>query len=190
MGGGGNRTHGQIEKFQKLDSFRLSGKEGAFCVSWPSGDSICIEAATGIMKLLYSCQGQDVREPVHISTVPNNYGGARPFFLCPGCGRRVRFLYLHWGRFRCRSCARLNYRSQQATKDELYPYDAAVKLLRERFRVPEDQIPVPMDIPYFIPERPKGMRWATYCALMERYGALRNQYSGVFATRAMRFLSR
>ncbi|MDY3692732.1 MAG: hypothetical protein SO072_12305 [Dysosmobacter sp.] len=177
MGGGGNKTHGQIEKFQKLDSFRVSGIDGAFTVRWPSGGSIRIEATPDIMQLLYRYRGEAIREPVRMSTVPNNYGGARSFFLCPGCGRRVRFLYLRWGRFRCRSCARLNYRSQQATKDEFYPYDAAVKLLRDRFRVPEEQIPVPMDLPYFIPERPRGMRWATYWALLEKYGAHRKRYS-------------
>lgn len=190
MGGGGNKTHGQIEKFPKLDSFRVSDIEGAFTVNWPSGGSIRIEATPDIMRLLYRYRGEAIQEPVRISTVPNNYGGARAFFLCPGCGRRVRFLYLRWGRFRCRGCARLNYRSQQLTKDEFYPYDAAVKLLCERFRVPEDQIPVPMDLPYFIPERPKGMRWATYCALMERYGVLRNQYRSAFTSRAMWILNR
>ncbi len=43
-----------------------------------------------------------------------NAAGRIPFFMCPGCGRRVRFLYLP--EFKCRYCCNLNYRIQQVTK--------------------------------------------------------------------------
>ncbi len=43
-----------------------------------------------------------------------NAAGVVAFFECPGCGRRVRFLYLP--EFKCRYCCNLNYRSQQRTK--------------------------------------------------------------------------
>jgi hypothetical protein len=49
-----------------------------------------------------------------------NYGGFRPWFLCPvqACGRRAALVYLHYrysGNLACRHCHRLSYRSQQET---------------------------------------------------------------------------
>jgi hypothetical protein len=43
---------------------------------------------------------------------PCNYGGYRPWFLCPHCGRRVGKLYLGGKYFLCRHCYNLAYRSQ------------------------------------------------------------------------------
>lgn len=43
-----------------------------------------------------------VREPVPILRTPCRLGGTRPWFACPGCGRRVALLYGHRGAFRCR----------------------------------------------------------------------------------------
>lgn len=187
--GGQNRTHAQIEKFKKVDSFKIGDIAGGATLRWPDGGAIRLEVSPDIVWLLYRYQEREYREPVEISRVANHYGGARPFLICPDCGRRVRFLYLRWRVFRCRSCARLNYASQQRTKDEFAPYYAAVKMLREQFKTPEGQIPVPMDLPHFFPDKPKGMRWATYSALMGRYEKLQRQYSGVFVARARAFLN-
>ena len=188
--GGQNQTHRTVERANRMDSFVVGKLHGPHVLSWGDGNGIGVTAAAGNVGLAYRFNEREVRELVMVSRVPNHYGGDRPFLICPGCGRRVRFLYLSWGRFRCRSCARLNYRSQQDTKDEFYPYRAAVKMLRERFKVPEDQIPVPMDLPHFFPDKPKGMRWTTYRALLERYGVLVQQYSRTMISRAEAILSR
>src|ERR1035441_7592348 len=52
--------------------------------------------------------------PVYLEWTPCNYGGKRPWFLCParGCGRRVAVLY-GGGIFACRQCHRLVYESQR-----------------------------------------------------------------------------
>lgn len=61
-----------------------------------------------------------VGEAVKIAWTPCTYGGARPWFICPGpmgdpaCGRRTAILYLPIGRaggWCCRSCLRLRYLS-------------------------------------------------------------------------------
>ena len=119
--------------------------------------------------------------PLELSMVPNRYGGVRPFFLCPDCGRRVRFLYLRWGRLHCRVCAGLNYKSQQTAKDEFMAYREGVKLLRNRFNV--ERVPIPIDFPTFIPPRPKGMHWKTYSRLCGELRQLQGAYlAGFFAT--------
>lgn len=154
----GNRTHGTVEQFARLDSFNL-------------GES-----------LSYYLSGQYVE----ISRVPNNYGGARAFFLCPHCGQRVRFLYSRWGRFRCRACNRLNYKSQQATRDEFMPYRQGTKLLRERFKL--DRVPVPIEFFDFIPPRPKGMHWRTYWRLYKELDYLQGKYMSRFIAMSCAFL--
>lgn len=50
---------------------------------------------------------QDVKETVCLTWTPCNYGGVRPWFLCPGCGRRVGILAAAGRRFLCRHCYRL-----------------------------------------------------------------------------------
>jgi hypothetical protein len=52
--------------------------------------------------------------PVWLSYTPCNYGGERPWFLCParGCGRRVAILY-RGTIFACRLCHQLVYESQR-----------------------------------------------------------------------------
>lgn len=61
-----------------------------------------------------------------ISTTPN-YGGQRPWFLCPHCDRRCGKLYLAPGRqyFLCRRCADLTYQSTR----ELSPAKAHRQIL-------------------------------------------------------------
>lgn len=43
-----------------------------------------------------------------------NYGGSRPWFLCPSCGRRCAVVYYGapGGRYACRHCVRVSYLSQ------------------------------------------------------------------------------
>lgn len=174
--GGRNRTHGRLECFPRMDSFKLSpgalywpGTDGGYAVTDLQADRVRVFFSDGRRSL------------IEISRVPNNYGGARTFLLCPGCGRRVRFLYLRFGRFHCRACSRLNYASQQDTRDELLPYRRAVKLLCDKLHVPQKQIPTPNELLEFWPSKPKWMRWSTYSALMMEYQRLQRKYLAAFA---------
>ena len=59
---------------------------------------------------------QEVLEGIaDIAWTPCNFGGFRPWFLCPGseCGKRVAILYLSEpGHLLCRHCCELTYASQ------------------------------------------------------------------------------
>lgn len=58
---------------------------------------------------------EDVCYAVPLSWTPCNFGGSRPWFVCPGavngvsCGRRVAKLYLKGRYFLCRHCHDLAY---------------------------------------------------------------------------------
>ena len=102
---------------------------------------------------------------VRISWTPCALGGARPWFHCPSCTRRIAKLY--WGgerlRYRCRRClGNPPYGSQtkSAAGRRLY---AAWKL---RMRLGSYSVNDPM------PKRPLGMQRRTYNHLRARLEAL------------------
>lgn len=62
-------------------------------------------------------------------------GQGRVWFLCPDCQKRARKLYLPptGGRFACRTCHRLSYRSRQHRLD---PWERVAKLERQLLGLP------------------------------------------------------
>ena len=175
---GQNKTRGSIIDCNRLDSFKVAAPPGKYVISWIFGGSVTLDIGDGCVVLVYDIADQSISERVELATVPNHYGGSRSFFLCPGCGRRVRFLYRPWERlrFRCRSCWRLNYPSQQETPGEVGPYRKGAKLLLERFKLPLAQIPKPEKFYGFIPPRPKGMHWHTYLKLCRELELLQGNF--------------
>jgi hypothetical protein len=65
-----------------------------------------------------SGEWEDVQEPVPLSWTACNFGGERPWFVCPGagCGRRVAILYGPGRYFLCRHCYDLRYENQREDK--------------------------------------------------------------------------
>ncbi len=116
---------------------------------------------------------EDVEETVSLSWTPCNFGGERPWFVCPGvaCGRRVAVLYGPGKYFLCRHCCDLRYESQR--EDEK---DRALRRARKiRRRVGGS---ANMLEPF--PERPKGMHHDTYMRLFWEYDeAHREQLAGM-----------
>ncbi len=92
---------------------------------------------------------------------PCTYGGARAWFLCPSCGRRVALLY-GGTVFACRHCHRLAYDCQREAPDERV--SRQVDKLRERLRWGPGLLNGKE-------WKPKWMRWRTYHRLEERYDA-------------------
>ncbi len=98
---------------------------------------------------------EDVREPVELDWTPCNFGGERPWFICPGagCGWRVAVLYGPGRYFLCRHCYGLAYQSQRDTK--MYRALHRAQDIRKRLGGSANMME-----PF--PEKPKGMRWKTY----------------------------
>ncbi len=91
-----------------------SGATGA--LTWRSGCEVtgqigATSDGTGLL-LAYTLDGTPMRQRIKVLNTPCTYGGARPWFGCPTCGARVAILYMRLGRFQCRACARVAYRSQ------------------------------------------------------------------------------
>jgi hypothetical protein len=105
---------------------------------------------------------EDVKEPVSLEWTPCNFGGERPWFVCPGvvngvaCGRRVAVLYGPGKYFLCSHCYDLCYESQREDKK-----DRALKRARKIRR----HLGESANMLESFPARPKGMHHDTYMRL-------------------------
>ena len=99
------------------------GSRGTF--SWPIGDdppTMAFRVESDRLILAYWVKLDDtwqhVEEFVELDRTPCHYGGERLWFLCPTCKKRVAVLYESGGRFICRHCADLSYRSKSGTRED------------------------------------------------------------------------
>ncbi len=99
--------------------------------------------------------------PVYLDWTSCNYGGKRPWFLCPvrGCGRRVAKLYSN-GVFACRQCHQVAYPSQREND-------------MDRANRRADKIRARLDWEPGILNgnglKPKGMHWSTFERLQNEH---------------------
>src|SRR5580704_17647935 len=107
-------------------------REGSLQPGWVGGlqwtcdgeefAAINLRADAAGLHLTYRVRGggewEDLAETVRIVRLPCRFGGARPYFICPGvvngisCIRRVAKLYGPGPYFVCRHCCRLAHASQ------------------------------------------------------------------------------
>lgn len=130
MGTGGSRfgagrpaMHVKAEHCRQLDVRRWHregilqpGRAGGW--QWTDAEtgehraSIGYRSHEGSVTLNYSIDGVDRSQTVLLSHSACNYGGERPWFICPIRRERVAVLFLRAGRFACRHCQRIAYASQ------------------------------------------------------------------------------
>ncbi|MDB6353644.1 hypothetical protein PH235_08740 [Trichococcus sp. K1Tr] len=105
---------------------------------------------------------------IRIESTPCNYGGQRPWFICPYCEKRKR--KLNWANHEliCRSCLNYGYYCLNRTKtDYHYYYMMAKKIclkLDPHFEWEGGRIGCGV-----FPSKKKGMHWKTYQNLRNRY---------------------
>jgi len=120
-----------------------------------------------------SGEWEEVSEPVSLSWTACNFGGERPWFICPGarCSRRVALLYGPGRYFLCRHCYDLVYESQRDNK--MYRALHKAQSIRERLGGSANMME-----PF--PEKPKEMHLQTYMRLFwEHHEAEMEQLAGM-----------
>lgn len=124
-----------------------------------------------------SREWENVEEPVPLEWTPCNFGGERPWFVCPGvvngvrCNRRVVILYGPGKYFLCRHCYDLRYESQRE--------DKCHRALRRAQKI-RQQLGGSVNMMEPFPERPKGMHHDTYMRLFwEHHEAEMEQLDGM-----------
>jgi len=121
---------------------------------------------------------QAVEQPVRMARTPCHYGGTRPWWLCPWCGRRVAVLYSAGTHFSCRRCCRLAYSCQREAADDR----AARRADRVRRRLGWEP-----GILNGEGGKPKGMRWRTFERLCAEHQVfVRESLAGM--ARRLRFI--
>ena len=102
---------------------------------------------------------QNKRYDIKVDWTACNYGGERPWWLCPCCGRRVAVLW-GGGTYACRHCQQINYDSTR-TAESSKPFDRAGKIRKRLGWVP--------GVAHGIGDRPRGMHMKTYLRLLQQY---------------------
>jgi len=122
------------------------------------------------------CSGgewEDVKETVSLEWTPCNFGGERPWFICPGagCGRWVSVLYGPGQYFLCRRCYNLSYESQRQDKTN--------RALRRAQKI-RKRLSGSANMMEPFPERPQGMHRETYMRMFwEHHEAEMEQLAGM-----------
>jgi hypothetical protein len=161
-------TKGTTDKFLSID-LRILHRRGVIrpgrhCgirwVNGPQSGELDVRAADNSLILSYehpkrNSDGWILKHyPVQIAWTPCNYGGRRPWFICPGsgCGRRVAILYVD-EMFVCRHCSELVYRSQRQQ-----PYQRALS----RAQTIRIKLGGTGSMSQKFPDKPPRLHWRTY----------------------------
>lgn len=185
MGGFGSGRSGWHRKAEEMLCLNVNAVQrrgflapGASCLwtwTWTTGEksSISLQAFAGALRLDFRVRSggeewRNVVQTVEIVRTACNYGGTRPWFRCPRCGRSVAVLF-GAALFLCRKCHNLAYRSQSESHADRC-YRRANKLRARLGGEPGALSLLP---------KPKWMRWATYDRMEQEIRVL--ETSGLLA---------
>lgn len=111
---------------------------------------------------------RQVAEKLTLHNTPCGYGGRRQWFKCPCCARRMAMLYMRSGRFACRHCQRVSYRSQSGS---------AIDRVCARFHKLDALV---------MAGKPKWQRWATFDRLCDRHEAASEHFEAAIGRQLAR----
>ena len=169
--GGKNTTEGaKPVDIRKLH--RAGGLTPGRCVrlQWIVNDkvvaSIEVRVEVGRVVLMYrhrsrgNSEWQNVKQPVCLEHTNCKYGGERPWWLCPNCGRRVAILYCPGKLYACRHCYKLVYACQRETYD--------IRAARRANKI-RQRLGWKVGIFNRTGGKPKGMHYHTYQRLTHKH---------------------
>ncbi len=154
--------HGFFRKVSQLSSnIQLESRNES------KGIQVVVTAQQLSISYLYEGFSGD-REPVSIiikfDWTPCHYGGRRPWFLCPKCGRRVAILY--GGKyFHCRLCRNLAYPNENESP--------AFRMLQKANKI-KRRLNCEPGVQNRILFKPKGMHQKTFDRLLTQVHMLEN----------------
>ena len=135
--------------------------------------------STELLLTLHSTRGEaESTQRVSLIPAPCHYGGARYWFRCGQCGRKVGKLYvladgqsLTWS---CRHCYHLTYEQRRAGHNSEYLEWRADRLLNRHGITLTTQ-----DGEDFL-QKPKGMRYAVFQHVVNKYNVLIDRANSLF----------
>ena len=135
---------------------------------WTRGGAVHVTVEADALALTYrQPDGGEWRQTINREWVPCPFGGSRPWFECPHCGRHCGTLYLGRYGFTCRTCSGVNYPSTRETQG-----DRAVRKAG-KIRARLGWVP---GVAFGHGPKPKGMHWQTFWRLVREH----DQNAGIF----------
>lgn len=130
----------------------------------------------------HSSEPRQIECSLWIERTACNYGGSRPWFLCPSCRRRCAVVYYGaaGGRFACRHCTRVAYLSQ--CDDEMG------RLWRRQWKIERKLAGGAGE--WNRRQKPKGMHRRTFDRLRNQVWELEMRRDDVFEVQAASLLRR
>jgi hypothetical protein len=168
------KTHEAVEHTPRIDSFELDESDSLYDGKNFYDYLMFMDCEADGLEILDD--DMEVRAEIFISEVVSK--SRQRFFICPDCGTRTRYLYtVSKYKFRCRSCAGLNYKSQQEYRDCIDYYESGIAFAREVFdwTPPSGICPAEWDA-YPLPERPRYMHESAYRKHLQKYKWYQKQY--------------
>lgn len=135
-----------------------------------------IESKEKAVRLVYKHAGEKLSYSIPLTYSECNYGGKRPWFVCPNknCSKRVGVLFLRGKYFLCRHCHNLAYETQNMS--EQFRLLEKAQNIRERIDGSTSTVER-------FPSRPKGMHMRTYLKRWHRYDKTLNASWGIAANK-------
>jgi hypothetical protein len=135
------------------------------CNGEPSG-SISVKGGSNMVIFRYTStprggESEGIELRIQIVRTHCHFGGSRPWFICPGCYKRVGVLVCRETYFVCRICSKLRYACQQESK--LERTSRRIRKIQRRLGSPDWYNVLE---PWF--PKPKGMHWNTYNRIVEK----------------------
>ena len=124
----------------------------------------------------------DMREAIRLEWTPCHFGGKRVWCRCPGCGSRRAVLYSVHERFLCVACNGLAYGSTREAV--LYRLNRRGERITDRLGAEREWV-LTWRMP---PDKPKGMRWATYDRLHREWCAIWDAANADYIVGFVRFI--
>ena len=182
--GGWNKSHGTVEGTPRVDSFEAGKIEGSSILfAHRKGKTLILDCDHYIDYGPHTEQeivvlwGEGWTQRLDLTRISSGFGGSRAFWLCPGCGGGVRYLYQTGSMFLCRKCAQLNYKSQQETRsDSMYYYRKGMALVEKRLACWPLPRPDGFSFELWFPDRPRYMHQATYQRYLLRFLRYQRQH--------------
>lgn len=132
-------------------------------LSWANGSQADVTTDETGLSLSYSYKGENRHSRIMLSYSECNYGGHRPWLVCPmrSCTKRAGVLFHYHGCFMCRRCTGLLYSSQCATAN----WRATERMwkLRVKHGIKRGDFRPPYTI-----ARPKGKHYRTHKREIQR----------------------
>lgn len=186
--GGHNKYKATLENCRSIDIRRFKREgymETGAKIQWNWFTDQKVTASIGIvfkkdrLILSYKVNNQEeIADEISLDVTECNYGGARHWFECPGCGKRAAKLYLRGKYFRCRSCQDLNYRSSQKSGDIFEQIDNQIYITFRKIQKSGSPFGEMM---FRVPGRPPNMHMSTYIKLASELRTLWNRRSALFS---------